>query len=335
MSTLIIHAGTHKTATTLIQETLGHNRSRLKAGGLVYPTIGHAAGHHLLASEWLSHLAPYHDDRPAAEHWQRLLARHAGGTATVLLSSEEFSRGGPERVDMAALGTYAAAFGTRRIVFVLRNQLAYIQSLYLEMQRQFRLPAVHTYVKQCLKGGHASGMFLDYGALYDHALTVFRPEEVRLLSYEALAAAGPDMTTAFLDALGLRPPGVALEPLPADRGNVSPDPLSAWAANRVSAPRIAQPELVALATEAFTEEFGEGARSTLFTAGEAAAIRECFEPANRALEARYRAVDPTFAMAPVALRDGLVQRDRIPETFWLRIARRLHAVDAGRWSAEA
>ena len=143
------------------------------------------------------------------------------------------------------------------------------------------------------------------------------------------------MTTTFLDALGLRPSGVAIDPLPAGRGNVSPDPLSAWAANRVSAPRIAQPPLVALATEAFAEEFGAGARSTLFTTGEAAAIRERFEPANRALEARYRAVDPAFALAPLTLRDGLVQRDRIPETFWLRLARRLHAVDAGRWSVEA
>jgi hypothetical protein len=44
-------------------------------------------------------------------------------------------------------------------------------------------------------------------------------------------------------------------------------------------------------------------------------------------------VDPAFALAPVALRPGLVQRDQVPATFWLRIARRLHAVDAGRWSA--
>lgn len=335
MATLVIHAGTHKTATTLIQETLAHNRDRLAAGGLVYPATGRAAGHHLLVSQWLSHLAPYRDGRPPAEHWQRLIAAHAGGAGTVLLSSEEFSRGGPERIDMAALAAWAAAFGARRIVFVLRNQLAYVQSLYLEMQRQLRVPAVHAYVKQCLKGGHASGMFLDYGALYDHALAFFRPEEVRLLSYEALAAAGPDMTTAFLDALGLRPPGVALEPLPPDRGNVSPDPLPAWAANRVSAPRIARPALVDLATGAFAEEFGAEARSTLFTAGEAAAIRERFEPGNRALEARYRAVDPGFSLAPVALRDGLVPRDRLSETFWLRIARKLHATDAGRWSAEA
>ena len=140
---------------------------------------------------------------------------------------------------------------------------------------------------------------------------------------------------AFLDALGLRPPGVAIDPLPADRGNVSPDPLSAWAANRVSAPRIARPALVALATEAFAAEFGADARSTLFTAGEAAAIRERFEPGNRALEARYRAVDPAFSLAPVALRDGLVPRDQVSGTFWLRLARELHALDPEPWSADA
>ena len=152
-------------------------------------------------------------------------------------------------------------------------------------------------------------MFLDYGALYDHALAAFPAEEVQVLSYEALAAAGSDMTASFLDALGLLPHGLALEPLPAERGNVSPQPIPAWAANRVSSPRIAGAELVRLATEAFAEEFGDKARSTLFTAGEVAAIRERFEPANRALEARYSAVDPAFSLAPLELRPGLIQRD--------------------------
>ena len=58
MSEILIHAGTHKTGTTTIQDTLRHNRARLKAARLVYPAIGRAAGHHLLAAEWLSHLAP-------------------------------------------------------------------------------------------------------------------------------------------------------------------------------------------------------------------------------------------------------------------------------------
>ena len=220
---------------------------------------------------------------------------------------------------------------------MLRNQLAYIQSLYLrDAARSSGCRRCDAYVKQCLKSGHASGMFLDYGALYDHALAVFQPEEVRLLSYEALAAAGPDMTTR----LPRRPrtcvrPGWRSNRCRRAGATSRRTRSSAWAANRVSAPRVAQPALVALATEAFAEEFGAEARSTLFTAGEAAAIRERFEPANRAIEARYRAIDPSFALAPVALRDGLVQRGRIPEPFWLRIARRLHAVDAERWSAEA
>ncbi len=334
MSEILIHAGTHKTATTLIQETLAHNRNQLAAAGLVYPVVGRAAGHHLLASEWLEHLAPYRDGRSPAAHWQDLVAGHAGGSDTLILSSEEFSRFGPQPIDMAALAAHARAFGTRRIVFVLRNQLGYIQSLYLEMQRQYRLPPVNTYVKQCLGAGHASGMFLDYSALYDHALAAFSEGEVRLLSYEGLAGAGADMTTAFLQALGLGR-DVALAPLPADRGNVSPEPLAAWAANRVSAPEVAGPALVDLAVGAFAEEFGEGAHSTLFTAAEAAVIRERFEPMNRALEARYRAIDPDFALAPLELRPGLVQRDQVGATFWLRIARRLHATDARRWSAKA
>ena len=208
---------------------------------------------------------------------------------TLILSSEEFSRLAPEQVDMQALRAYAAPFRACRIVFVLRNQLSYIQSLYLEMQRQFRLPGVDAYVKQCLASGHASGMFLDYGALYDHALTAFAADEVRLLSYETLITAGPDLTRTFLDALGLRPAALELEA--AGRSNVSPSPLASWAANRVSSPEIASPRLVELATRAFAEEFGEDAGSMLFTPAEAEAIRPAFradEPGDRGALPRDR-----------------------------------------------
>jgi hypothetical protein len=324
MSTLIIHGGTHKTATTLIQETLHQNRNRLAPRGFVYPTIGSATGHHLLAAEWLPHLASYRDARLPSEHWRELIARYAKGSKTVILSSEEFSRFAPDQIDMQALAAFTSAFESRRIVFVLRNQLAYIQSLYLEMQRQYRLPGVDTYVKQCLSNGHASGMFLDYAALYDHALTAFSVDEVQLLSYEALAASGPDITHELLRALNLPLDDLELEAPPNGRGNISPPPLAAWAANRVSSPAIAGVPLVDLAARAFTQEFGKGIGSTLFTPEEAEAIRRRFEPMNRTLEARYRAVDPTFLIAPVQQNPNAIHRGQILSSFWLRIARLLH-----------
>ena len=61
----------------------------------------------------------------------------------------------------------------------------------------------------------------------------------------------------------------------------------------------------------------------LFTPAEAAAIARHFEPMNRAVEARYRAIDPGFTLAPIAPRPGVVHRGQIGASYWLRLARLL------------
>ena len=96
-------------------------------------------------------------------------------------------------------------------------------------------------------------MYLDYGPPYDRARSVFGADEVRLVFLEAVSGTGKDITTALLDTLEVLPPGLELDPLPASRANVSPEPLAAWAANQVSAPAIAGQPLVDLATAAFAE----------------------------------------------------------------------------------
>jgi hypothetical protein len=329
MTELVIHAGTHKTATTTIQETLAANRERLAACGLVYPAIGQAAGHHLLVSEWLDHLAAYRDGRSPEEHWRALAAEHAAGPDTVLLSSEEFARKGPQHVDLAALRARAAPFARCRIVYVLRNQVAYIQSLYLEMQRQYRMPPFGEYVRQCLARDHASGMYLDYGELYATACAAFAPGEVRLLSYEALAGTGRPIAAAFLAAIGCDAAAEAVQPLSGrNRSNASPEPLAAWVANQVTAPEIAGPGMVDLVDGVLRDAFGPDVATTLFTRAEIERLAARYEPLNRALEARYGAVAPGFALAPLRLGDGLVHRDELTPGFWLKLARRLHRANA-------
>jgi hypothetical protein len=323
MSEIIIHAGTHKTATTTIQETLHRNRAALAARDIVYPALGRAAGHHLLAAEWLDHLARYRDARSPEKHWADLAGTYAGGETVVLVSSEEFARKGPQQVDLHVLRARTAAFGRRRIVFVLRDQLSYIQSLYLQMQRQYRLPEFGDYVRQCLAQNHASGMYLDYTALYDRALAAFAPEEVTLIPYGSIAGGGAEITGAFLAALGLAA-DLELAPLPSGRANVSPEPLGAWAANKITAPATADSRMVALATAVVRDTLGPTAKTTLFARAEAEAVRAHFEPLNRALEARYRAVDPGFALDPIEVRDSLVYRNTIPAALWLKLARRIY-----------
>jgi hypothetical protein len=323
MSHLVLHVGTHKTATTSVQDTLAANRALLAARGVAFPQVGPSAGQHALVTRWIPLPERYCDPRPALELWQGLAAAHAGGTGTLLLSSEEFSRATPA-VDMRELAALTAGFARRTLVCTLRSQISYIQSVYLQVVRDSRVAAFPEFVRQAVVTNQATGVRLDYGALYDHLLTGFAPDEIVFLSYEAAAKAPGGVLGAILAAAGLAPDlAGALAPLERP-SNISAPPLAAWAANEITP--MPGPDLVALAAAAFEETFGAEARSTLYTRAEARATAEHFAPLNAAFEARYRAVDPDFALAPLELAPELVYRGQLTEPrFWVALARRLIA----------
>jgi hypothetical protein len=323
MSRIILHVGTHKTATTTVQDSLALNRERLAVRGIVFPAVGPTAGQHSLVTRWITLPERYCDPRPALEAWQALATRHAAGSGTILVSSEEFSRSRPSAVDMRELSRLVAGFGSRTVVCVLRNQLAYLQSIYLQVTRDSRGPSFEAFLDQCLRSNHATGVLLDYGALYDHLLTGFRPEEIVFISYEAAVRDPGGILGHLFDRLGL--PGAAdLAPLPGN-SNVSPEPLASWAANQIAAPKVADRGLVALARAALAETFGAEAQSTLFSRPEVARVAAHFAPLNAAFEARYRRVDPGFALAPLTLSPDLVHRGQLTAPqFWIGIGRRLY-----------
>ena len=53
MSRIILHVGTHKTATTTLQDTCAANRRRLAAHGVVFPEVGPTNGQHTLVTRWI------------------------------------------------------------------------------------------------------------------------------------------------------------------------------------------------------------------------------------------------------------------------------------------
>jgi hypothetical protein len=322
MARIILHVGTHKTATTTVQNTLAANRARLAERGIIYSKIGPGNAHHTLATHWIDLPKNYCNPTPAADLWQDV-ARHAKGDATVVLSSEEFSRGWPKAVNFAELGSMLAAFETRTLVCTLRNQLAYLQSIYLQVTRDSPGMAFEGFLNAALRNNHATGVFLDYGALYDHLLTGFAPEEIVFVSYEAARRREGGILQALFDRLGL--PAVDLVPLSAGDSNVSPEPLAAWAANQLAAPHPPSAGLNALGRETFAEVFGAEARSTLYSRPEAARVAAHFAPLNAAFEARARRMDPDFALAPLELAPNLVYRGQLAPPFWIRLGRRVHA----------
>jgi hypothetical protein len=323
MSRIVLHVGTHKTGTTTVQDSLALNRALLARRGVVFPAIGPNAGQHSLATRWIDLPARYCDSRPAIESWQGLAARHAKGGDTVFVSTEELSRSRPKRVDMRELAGLVAGFGRRTVVCTLRNQLAYLQSIYLQITRDGRGPTVETFVNQALQSDHATGVMLDYGALYDHLLTGFAAEEIVFVSYEAAVRDPAGLVGHLFARVGLTGAAEGLAPLPA-ASNVSPEPLAAWAASQIAAPPPAG--LVAQARAALAETFGEAARTTIYSRPEVARITAHFAPRNAAFEARYRRIDPDFALAPLALSPDLVHRGQLTTPqFWIAFGRRIHA----------
>jgi hypothetical protein len=328
LSRIVLHIGTHKTATTTVQDTLALNRSRLAERGIVFPRVGPNAGQHSLVTAWFDLPERYRDSRPAREAWRALAAQHGPGDATVIVSSEEFSRSRPG-VDLRELANLVAPFERRTIVCVLRNQLAYLQSIYLQVTSETRIAGFEAFLAEALRTNLATGLQLDYGALYDRLLEGFAPGEIVFLCYETAVREPGGIIGALFQRLGLGPAADGLLPLAAGNSNVSPAPLAAWAANQISAPGVAGGGLIGLADEVIVETFGPEARTTLFTRAEEARAAAHFAPLNAAFEARYRAVDPGFALAPLPLPPGLVYRGQLTVPFWIRLGQRLHRRLAG------
>ncbi len=324
MSRIILHVGTHKTATTTFQDSLARNRELLAAHGVVFPAVGRSAGQHALVTHWIDLPECFRDAKPARDNWRALAEQYGPSDLTLLISSEEFSRSLPKSVDMRELRGFIDGFGQKTVICTLRNQLSYIQSIYLERTKSSRGPGFEEFLNRALSQGLATGLLLDYGALYDHLLGGFSEDEIVFVSYEA-AAQDPDGLLGHLfKRLGLQVAAADLAPLPGGNSNVSPDPLVSWAANRIAAPKVSDRRLLALVGAVFAEVYGADARTTLFTPAEVAKLSAHFAPLNAAFEERYRRIEPGFALAPLDLGPNLIYRGQVGVPFWVRLGQRLY-----------
>ena len=230
---------------------------------------------------------------------------------------------------MRELAGLVAPFDRRTIVCVLRNQLTYLQSIYLQVTKEARVAGFEAFLAEALRTDLATGLQLDYGALYDRLLEGFAPEEIVFLCYETAVRGPGGIIGGIFDRLGLGAAAAGLLPLAAGDSNVSPAPLAAWAANQISAPGVAGQGLIGLAGEVIAETFGEAARTTLYTRAEGARVAAHFAPFNAAFEARYRRIEPGFTLAPLELGPGLVHRGELTVPFWIRLGQRLYRRPAG------
>ena len=117
---LILHAGTHKTASTYIQERLHLNRDLLSQHSITYqdPCCDRPK-----AKKLAGELCKYREKR-----WRRMLSNHKQGEH-LLLSAEQFSVPLTNQQFIQNLEEHANSFDLKlHIVIFIRSQLDYINS---------------------------------------------------------------------------------------------------------------------------------------------------------------------------------------------------------------
>lgn len=319
MARLILHVGTHKTATTRIQNLFRRNRALLARHGVIYPQIGRWRTHHPLVGLWNARLLPQRGFDPRAA-WTDLVARQARGSQTVLLSSEEFSRISPGRVDMAELAALTAPFEEVQILCSLRNQAWFLQSVYLEILKRNPIPDWDDFLATALRTHLADGLSLQYGRLYSHLLTGFAPGQIRLISYDAALHEEDGIVGTVLRALGLPLRLADLAPIAAYRSNISAPPLAAHLAAGLSRPAPPWPAAIRQVQRRIEAQFGPGRRSTLLSRAEQARITETFAKSNIDLARRVAPYQPDFHLPAPATAAITLWRDDLPPDFQREIA---------------
>ncbi len=322
MSELIVHVGTHKTATTHLQETLFAARDLLAAHGVIYPKLGHAAGHHGIVADTIALPVTYRLHGGGLAALEALADLWAGTDCRVILSSEEFSRIGPDggAADIQAIGRIAARFGHVRVLALVRPQQQFLQAVHAEIARTRPAPNPHDMVESAVTAGRIDGLAVDYRLLYAHLRRGFAPEAIRLVDFGRARQTEGGILGLFLrllrlpfgpDALG----GNVARPL-----NPSPNALAVWAAQMLGAGGIVPAATLRLTSEAYRAVYGERP-ACLFTRPEVARLNQRFAGANAALAQGLATVQPGFHIATPLPDVDAVYREDIGAGFWLMVAR--------------
>lgn len=310
MSKVILHIGTHKTATTTIQNTFAANAPLLRDNGLIYPVFTRGTGHHGLVYTWAA-MPKYYQLDGGGEVGLRWLGREfAGGDLPVFLSSEEFSRGQPDQAsDFEAIRALLAPFDEIEVICCLRSQWQFIQSVYLEISKGKQPGPPEDYVKRAIETGMIEGLHADYNRLLDRLETAFRPEEITLVPFETAVAVAGGIVGWMLRHLGLPLRATDLAPVDGGSSNVSMPALAGWAANRLAAPRPARGGVVTRALDAYVDEFGAKTASSIFSRAEFDTLKAHFDALNLRVQERRVYAQPGLVLPSARVPQGTVFRD--------------------------
>ncbi|TCS61444.1 hypothetical protein EDD52_11141 [Primorskyibacter sedentarius] len=326
MSKLILHVGTHKTATTTIQDLLALNRAKLAQERLIYPKLGRVSGHHGLVADWITLPSQYHYAEGSVGAWKALARDYARSDKTVLLSTEEFSRGDPrQRVNLADIRDICSGFDEFQVVCCIRNQISFLQSIYLQVAKTTVAVPWSRLFDRAVKQHVATGLFMDFNNLYAHLQRGFAPEEIRFFIFDEAVKRPDGIIGQILDLAGF--PGLTpdLKPLGTGNSNVSQDPLAAWASAQIAENASAGAPLLAIARRVLEQEFGKDAKTTVYTEEEKKQLIRTFDPLNRKFEDDIRKTGHDLSIVWPKPNPDMVHRGDIKLRYWIRLSRALYA----------
>ncbi len=324
MARLVLHIGTHKTGTTLVQNLLRDNADRLAQCGLIYPVLGRHSGHHGLLTDWIA-LPPAYTLPLGGRGTLEALARQWRDTdRTLVLSSEEFSRAGGRggHVDYAELTAIFGGYDIR-VICTLRAQWQFLQSVYLELARSAPPPRPADLVAQALKTGWIDGLWCNYDRMVDTLSRHMDPSRIHLIDYAGATASAQGVPGHILQAIDPAIDPTTLAWPEGRRANVSPAPLPVWAAHVVAGGPAPSPATSRAAEESFALEYGPDRPGCLLTRDEVRRISDHFAPSNQALAQRVSRTQPGWTLTQPTPSQNTLHREDITADLWIRIARRL------------
>lgn len=312
MSKLVLHIGLHKTGTSSFQKLCFHKAAALEKRGVIYPRLRSAVypegvlGHHGLTLNLAKSFPQFVLEKGAERAWARFVDRYAKTDKTLLISSEEFSRGRKGfRVDMRRLSEITSAFDEVQIVCMLRHQFAFLQSVYFETTKAGRMIKPEFLVGNAIAHNDAKGLWADWNPLYDHLLTGYAADQITFLDYETAKASQIGVIGQILAHTGVTYQGAQ------ETSNSSAPPLAHLLCHAKMGPQLYGSDLLQRVCTLIDAAFGAGRPTTLFTRNQVTRMLAHFEAPNAQLVARIRKTQPDFSLTPAHLPENLIYADDI------------------------
>jgi hypothetical protein len=192
--TLHFHIGSHKTATTTLQNALAANEDLLAGAGLLYPKSGrYFTGHHPLALQLRD---PALRDQPLETlgDWPALLREIQASPADhVLLSSENFEW----LQDLSRLQGLSRHYRVR-VLFYMRSPAGYLESFYNQLVKDLKTRESRPLESYICEHGL---FFLDNDRLLRRWSETFGAQALQVRLYDRSGSA-ETLVSRFLSALG-------------------------------------------------------------------------------------------------------------------------------------